>query len=141
MTANVRLIFFLILLYSSATPAQVSQTIHQTFTIESADKISVDLDRAQNILFKETKGSRILVETTVQLSLPNQSLLEFVIKNGRYDLIKSIDNTRRALTLSSKKKNNVIVVKGQECQEFVSYTIYIPVNIHLSEDSSLTGTH
>lgn len=134
MIDKISLIIVLSLVCGETTYSQVAKTLHQTFTIESAEKINVDLDKAQNIFLKDTKGSRILVETKVRLSLPNQSLLDFVVNNGRYNLIKSIDKTTRELTLSSNKQNNVIVVKGQTCQEYLTYTIYMPGNVHVSDN-------
>ncbi len=82
MIDKISLIIVLSLVCVEVTFSQVAKTLHQTFTIESAEKINVDLDKAQNIFLKDTKGSRILVETKVRLSLPNQSLLDFVVKTA-----------------------------------------------------------
>jgi uncharacterized ubiquitin-like protein YukD len=123
--------FAIILIFVFSIPAciaQVSKTIHQTFTLDNAEKITLDLD-SKDINYKETKGTRILVETKITLSLPNQSLLDFVVNNGRYNLIKSVDATSREISLSSQKNKNVIVVRGKECVEDVVHTIYVPSSI------------
>ena len=112
----------------SACFAQVSKTIHQTFTLDDAEKINVNLE-TKEINYKETKGTRILVETKITLSLPNQSLLDFVVNNGRYNLIKSVDVISREISLSSKKNKNVIILKGQECKEIIVHTIYVPSSV------------
>ena len=123
--------FAVTLYFVFSTPAiyaQVSKTIHQTFTLDNADKITLNLD-SKVINYKETKGTRILVETKITLSLPNQSILDFVVNNGRYKLTKSVDATSREISLSSQKNKNVIVVKGQECREDVVHTIYVPSSV------------
>lgn len=95
----------------------------------NAESIKIDIEGAKVIL-KETKGTRILVETSIELSLPNNALLNFVVESGRYELTKTVDATSRQLFLSSKKNKNVIVVKGETCLEKVVYTIYVPSSIN-----------
>lgn len=115
---------------------QVSKTLHQTFTLDAAEKVNVNVV-AKKIEMKETKGSRILVETKVTISLPNDRLLDFVCNSGRYDLTKTMDATTRELTISSKKTNDVIVVKGEECVEVLEYTIYMPASVKFANNSTL----
>jgi hypothetical protein len=122
------IILIALLSISSLCFAQVSKKTYQTIMTGNAESIKIDIEGAK-VDLKETKGTRILVETSVQLSLPNEALLNFVVESGRYELTKSVDATSRQLSLSSKKNKNVIVVKGETCQEKIVYTIYVPNTI------------
>lgn len=115
---------------------QVTKTLHQTFTLDATEKVNINVV-AKKIEMKETKGTRILVETKVTISLPNDRLLDFVCNSGRYDLTKTVDVSTRELTISSKKTNDVIVVKGEECVETLEYTIYMPASVKFSNNSTL----
>ncbi len=133
-------IFFTILCCSLCpknTWAQlVSKTIHQTFTLDGAEKININVVGSK-VEIRETKGSRILCETTVKLAVSNEKLLDFVANSGRYDLDKVIDNATNELTIASKKSNNVIVVKGEEIREELSYIFYIPTTIKFVNNSTI----
>lgn len=115
---------------------QVSKTLHQTFTLDAAEKVNINVV-AKGVEMKETKGTRILVETKVTISLPNDRLLDFVCNSGRYDLIKSIDASTRELTISSKKTNDVLIIKGEECVEVLEYVIYMPTSVKFANNSTL----
>lgn len=124
---------------TSSLQAQVSKTIHQTFTIDGAQIVNINVV-GSNIEMRETKGSRVLVETTVLLSLPNEQLLNFVVSQGRYDLVKSFNEGTGEFNLESPKNNNVIIVKGEECKEELSYIFYIPTAVKFANNSTIQKT-
>jgi hypothetical protein len=103
----------------------VSKKTYQTIIAKNIDLIKINIVGA-SVELKETKGSRILVETVIKLSVPNEALLDFVIGNGRYELIQTEDQSKRELLLEAKKNKNVILVKGEACAEIITYTIYVP---------------
>lgn len=107
---------------------QLSKTISQAIDIKGFEKIHFELD-SKDIIFKETKGSRILVQTKVTLSIPNENLLNFVTGSGRYDLISEIDPNDDILNIFSKKDKNTIILKGEECKEKIVYSFYIPSSV------------
>lgn len=115
---------------------QVSKTLHQTFTLDAAEKVNINVV-AKKVEMKETKGSRVLVETKVTISLPNARLLDFVCNSGRYDLVKIVDASTRELTISSKKTNDVLIIKGEECVEVLEYIIYMPTSVKFANNSTL----
>ncbi|MBL4649827.1 MAG: hypothetical protein JKY03_08850 [Aureispira sp.] len=115
---------------------QVTKTLHQTFTLDAAEKVNINVV-AKGVIMKETKGTRILVETKVTISLPNARLLDFVCNSGRYDLIKTIDASTRELTISSKKTNDILIIKGEECVEVLEYIIYMPISVKFANNSTL----
>ena len=112
---------------------QASQKTHQTFISGDAESIRVKVEGA-DVQLKETKGTRILVETKVTLSVPNEALLNFVIESGRYNLVQVVDPTTRQLTLEKKKSINALVVKGEECEEHITYVVYVPTSIRSFKD-------
>lgn len=116
------------LLLTCLSFGQVSKKTYQTIIAGNAEAVRINITGA-NVDFKETKGSRILVETMIKLSVPNEALLNFVIENGRYELSQTMDASTRELVLESKKDKNVIVVKGEICAEEVTYIVYVPSNI------------
>lgn len=116
--------------------AQVSKTIHQTFTVDGAQIVNINVVGSK-VEMRETKGTRVLVETTVRLSVPNDRLLDFVVTSGRYDLIKTFIESSGEVVLESKKDNNVIMVKGEECHEEISYIFYIPTAIKFANNSTI----
>lgn len=117
--------FFIFLSFPIVLSAQVSTSLNQSFKTESAQSIVLQIN-SSNLEIKYIQGSRILVETKVSLSTGNSSLLDFVAKEGRYDLVKEMDVNTKCLTLVPKKIQNLILIKGKELQEHISYTIYIP---------------
>ena len=118
--------------------AQSSKVIHQTFTLDGAEKVNINVVGSR-IEMKETKGSRILVETTVKLSMPNDRLLDYVANSGRYDLEKELDEGKKELILASKKSNNVLIVKGKECYEEISYIFYLPSAVRVVNNSTISN--
>lgn len=108
--------------------AQASLTFNQTFSTLNATTLELQLN-SENIQIKSTKGSRIIVEAAVTLSSPNYNLLEFMHKSGRYELKQQLDTNRKVLILSLKRINSAMVIKGEEIQETINYTIYLPNTI------------
>lgn len=126
-TKHYPLLFISLLFLMTGKPlnAQVTTLLHQAFSTDGASTIRINIDE-DNIKIKETKGSRVIIETRISISLPNKNLLDFIAGNGRYDLIKSYDTSTKEIVLSSKDHKNVLIVKGEICEEMLDYTIYIP---------------
>jgi hypothetical protein len=116
--------------------AQIKQTIHRTFVAEDITQVQLNLGTA-NIEIRETKGSRVLVEITIGADVPSEAMMNFLIENKRYDLEQELNAQTSTLILSSKKNLNVLMVKGKECKEELSYVIYLPMKIkHAGSESS-----
>ena len=120
------LLFFVFCFGNSNTcQAQLTKQTTQTIPIENAKFLRVTIDNAE-IYFKEAKGDRLIVEANIELSVPNETLLNFVINNGRYQLQWTVEPNRKELLLTSERGRDMLVVRGEVCQERVSYTIYVP---------------
>lgn len=133
-----KIVFISILLamFTCFATAQASKIVHQTFTLDKAEKVNINVV-AKKINIKETRGSRILVETKVTISVSNPRLLDFICNSGRYELIKKVDNSLRELSLGTKKTNDVIIIKGKECYEELELTVYIPKSVQVINNSTL----
>lgn len=119
-----------------AVDAQVDKVIHQTFEVGAAKKINITVT-GERVDIRPTKGSRVLVETTVELSNANARLLDYIVNNGRYDLVSTQNQTNNELELSSIKTRNVIMIRGKECKEKISYVIYIPESVEYANNSTI----
>ena len=119
------ILLFCLLLCYSVSYSQVTTILHQAFSTDGASTIRINIDE-ENLKVKETKGSRVIIETRISISLPNKNLLDFIAENGRYDLIKSYDTSTKEIVLSSQEHKNVLIVKGEVCEEMLDYTVYLP---------------
>lgn len=125
---NTFCMFFFSFIFSSFCAAQYKHTKHSTFVLENINQVKLDLGNSK-IDVRETKGSRVLVEITAAAGVPNESMMNFLVESGRYELVSETDLSSGTLILSKKKDNNVIIIKGKECVEELSYVIYIPSSI------------
>jgi hypothetical protein len=104
---------------------QMAKKTSQTVEIGKAETLRLDVPNAK-ILWRSTQGKRIIIETSVELSVPNEALLNFIINNGRYELLCQINERTKQMVLSSKRNRNLLIIKGEECKEQVTYTIFVP---------------
>lgn len=125
---NLTLIIFFLFIGISHIGAQASLTFNQTFSALKATTLELHVN-SQNIQIKPTKGSRIIVEASVEISSSNYNLLDFMQKTGRYELEQQLDADQKVLVLSTKRLKNVVVIKGEEIRETIHYTIYLPNTI------------
>jgi len=112
--------------------AQVSKKAYQTIVVGDTEVLKIAIEGAE-VQVKSTKGKRVLVETSVVLSVPNQALLDFVVQKGRYNLDQMMDAANRTFSLISPKGQNVIIVKGEQCKEHISYVVYVPEGIRVDQ--------
>ena len=113
---------------------------HETITVAGIEQIKLDLG-TKDVEIKPTKGSRIIVESRVTISLPNETLLKYLIESGRYGLETSIDAATGTMTLSRKRNSNILIVKGEECEEHFSYIIFVPESIKFTEEVSASASN
>jgi len=119
--------------------AQASKTVHQTFQLDGAQKVNINVVGTK-VDIRETKGSRVLIEMSIRLSVPNERLLDYVINNGRYDLLHELNLTTGELTITSPRTNNVLLVKGQECYEEITYVVYLPTTVKFANNSTIENS-
>lgn len=131
----------IILLFAfSYSYGQASDVVHETINVQGIEQVKLNLG-TKDVEIKSTKGSRIIVESRITISLPNETLLKYLIDSGRYGLETSTDLATGALTLTRKRNTNVLIVKGAECEEKFAYTIFIPETIKYTEEVSASASN
>ncbi len=116
----------LLLFFATSLSAQANKTASQIH-IPPAGIVKIYLDIPSNrVEILKTKSTRISIETNIRLGLGSLPLLDYLEENGRYELTATVGPQTNSLTLSPRKDQKVLLVKGQECPEVVSYKIHIP---------------
>jgi len=111
--------------------AQVKKTIHQTFEL-SDENTEVNLDIFDEFEVEEWSSNNIMIVTTATLESGIQHILDFYVREGRYDVEKSGEET--SLTLTSKDK----VRKGMKYKETTIYEI-VKMKLFIPENYELQG--
>lgn len=126
------IILALVLFVSTAVIGQTSQKIAQIHTMPNETK-AIFLEMSKNqVEIVRVKGTRISVEAVVRMSAGTAPLLDYLVKSGRYELKATIDAIG-SLTLSPQKNKNPLMIKGEECQEVITYVIHIPETVDYVE--------
>ena len=114
--------------------SQSNLKFSQTFTCRKSNHINIDISNP-NLVIKSVKGSIIVVEASVEISSNNYRLLEFLTNNGRYNLKFDITEDDKLITISDKNNKDKIKIKGITIGEKISYTLYIPENKEIQNNS------
>lgn len=127
--------FMLFLLVVGQSWSQVSQTLHDVYTLDAGiNQLILDVGDG-NIEVRNTAASRISVETVVRVNgLSNDRMLSFLVEQGRYTLVAEKDLTKGTIRISNNKNRNVLMVKGQQCTEDLTYVVYVPNSIKTVEN-------
>ncbi|MCP4440749.1 MAG: hypothetical protein GY810_17515 [Aureispira sp.] len=123
------LVFTLFIAIQSTSNAQVQQrtTEHITFN-EDIESLHFRLPK-KDVEIKTTKGSRILIEAQITLSIGEVKLLDFLVKSGRYNFSIKQDNIQESIEITNVAPSNGVLIKqGKEIQETIKHTIYVPVS-------------
>lgn len=128
---RIPLLFFLC--FFAEAYGQASNKTAQIATLPlGTTKIRINIPSNQIEIVK-TKGTRISIETAIRINVGTLPLLDYLVKNGRYQINVHINEQISMLTLSPPKNNNVLIIKGKECGEVITYKIHIPEMITLVE--------
>lgn len=115
--------------------AQLEKTIHQTFEVGDAEKISLDLFGEYDLVF--WAGNNIMSETKIELYSSSASIFNhFIDKEQRY-LIQA-DSSSGIITLQSHDKKRIpIRTKSGECTEIVHLRLFIPEKFAVENENTL----
>lgn len=129
------IITLLLIFIGLLTSAQVKKTIHQTFEL-SNENTQVDLDIFDEFEVEEWSSNNIMVVTTATLEKGVQHVLDFYVRDGRYNVEKS--GEEESLTLSSNDKvRKRMKYKDAMIFEIVKMKLYIPENYELQGKNRL----
>lgn len=131
---------FCSVILSSSLFAQATASANEMISAVNIETINLDL-ASDNIEIKETKGSRIIIESHIKLTTVNNgAMLNFLVNSGRYALENKVDATTQTLSITRKKNMNVLLVKGEECEEIISYIVLVPASVKVVNTKSSTAS-
>ena len=121
-------LFFLLIFsaLNASASAQMSRTIYQVFEVDSVKTVNLDIADVYEI--KSWAGSTILIETNVQLSHGSPEILDYLIKEGRYDVgmdTSTMPTVKIYTKMPDRKKKRVKTPDG-EITELPEAEIYVP---------------
>lgn len=119
-------IVFALLLFAATAFGQAEKTVHNIF---KSDATEVVLDFGKNVEVEvlETKSSRILVETTVQIDGLGSAGLNYFVAAGRYEV--QMTESGEEISLILQKNSDVLMKNGEKLDETVSVRVYLPEHI------------
>ena len=130
-----RLFAFLIFAaVSHSAQAQMERTIYQVFDVDSVKTVYLDIADIYEIY--SWAGSTILIETNVQLSHGSAEILDYLIKEGRYDVSMDtivMPEVKIYTKMPDRKKKRVKTPDG-EITEIPEAKIFVPDTFTWSDD-------
>ena len=125
---NLPIIIFL--LFSLSAQAQLERVIHQTFEIKE-DVNSVSLDLLDSYEIEKWAGNNIMTVAKIELTGGANHILDFFVKNGRYEMEMKEEETSASLT-SVKKERKDMNWKNGLVYELVTIKMYVPEDFDLA---------
>jgi hypothetical protein len=130
---TIRLFALLAALFFSLTlSAQMERTMYLVFDVDSA-KV-VDLDLAGIYEIHSWAGSSILVETNIQISHASPDILDFLIKEGRYDVVADTLSPGQLKISTKHRDRKPIKTPAGECTEIATAKIFVPDTFVWTDD-------
>lgn len=127
---------FLVLTFMVISPtaqAQFGKVLHHTIEFDKEVK-EISFDIYGEYVLESWEGNMILIETEVKLYNAKESILEFFVGNGRYDVLD--ENSGSQLSLKSKDfVRRSIQSKSGTCEEYVNVKIFIPDDFTIMGDN------
>ena len=121
------------LFLSISLVAQIEKTIHQTFSLDSIDRVELNL--TGEIIYETWSGASVLTETNIQLYNASKDLLKhFVEKQERYKIEEQRSSPSLNLA-STEVDRRPIQYRGRVCDETVSIKVYVPEEFEISGNS------
>jgi hypothetical protein len=125
--------FLLVLFFSFHGNSQLEKNILKTFSIDSFNVINLNVFGDYEIEF--WAGNNVLSETIVQLSQADGPVLDFFIREGRYELLRQTSGDQ--VTIQSKKfERPLIKTKYGLSTESVKQKFFIPDTFKANGDAS-----
>lgn len=130
----IRKYYFLFLLFwgfgVTTAHAQMKRTIYETFEIDSAATVVLDLVGFTDIEIKAWAGNTVLTEVNIEIYDASPEILNYFVELGRYKFAfeRKDDNAAIATQVRERK-----VIKTKEsgpsgCQELVNVRVFVPDN-------------
>lgn len=129
-------IFFCFFLFHLAD-AQLTKVLHQTFEVDSVEKITINLYGEYEI--EKWAGNNILTETTIEIYDTTPGIFKYFIEEkGRYDIVAEINNMTASLFSNDSERRTIKnKITDKECYEFVKVKIFVPDEFNVDDPVNL----
>ena len=114
---------FVLMLAATSLFGQMERTFYQSYDIDSVK--SVTLNIPQDFEIYAWAGNTILIETHIQLFEASPTLLDFFIKQKRYEINMVKGSEAATLTPFQPERKPIKTAHG-ECTEVVTTKIFVP---------------
>ncbi len=121
-----------LLLACGTAHAQMERTMYQVFELDSAKVVNLDLAGIYEL--QVWAGSSILVETNIQISHASPEILDFLIKQGRYDVVADTISETVVLIKTRIRDRKPIKTPDGECTEIATTKLFVPDTFIWTED-------
>jgi len=130
----IRRLFFLFagLLLATLAQAQMERTMYQVFEVDSVKSAQFEILDLYEL--HTWAGNSILVETNIKISNASPQILDFLIKNGRYDVKMDTLAPGEVKIYTKQKERKTVKTPAGECTELPTAKIFIPDTFVLAED-------
>lgn len=127
---NLFLLICFCLLSGLATAQKSTKVLHHFYVMQGACKeLYLDL-ASENIKILRTSGSRVLVELHVNINTNNDKLLDYLARQGRYEMtfVNDEKDPTKAY-LNAKKDAPKIRIRGEQFREEHKYILHVPEKV------------
>lgn len=127
-------LFFLTLglLLNTLAYAQMERTMYQVFDVDSVQTVQLDILDMYEL--HSWAGNSILVETNIQISNASPEILDYLIKNGRYDVRMDTVAPGQVNIYTKLKDRKTVKTPAGECTELPMAKIFVPDTFLWAED-------
>jgi hypothetical protein len=128
---------FICVFFFQIADAQLSKVIHQTFEIDSVDKITVNL--VGEFELEKWAGNEILTETKIEIYDATAGIFKYFIEEkGRYDIVAEIDGMSASLFSNDSERRTIKNKEtDKECYEFIKVRIFVPDDFNIDDPVNL----
>lgn len=117
--------------------AQLTKVLHQTFEVDSVEKITINLYGEYEI--EKWAGNNILTETTIEIYDTTPGIFKYFIEEkGRYNIVAEINNMSASLFSNDSERRTIKnKITDKECYEFVKVKIFVPDEFNVDDPVNL----
>jgi hypothetical protein len=101
------------------------KTLVKSFNLEGSQLVQLDV--AGDVEVKEWSNNYARVLINIKIENGSEAMLKSLVRNGRYNLYSS--NKEDAFHVVAPAMNRKVTVGGENLQELVSYTFFLPENV------------
>lgn len=130
-------IVFFFAFSTQVASAQLTKVLHQTFEVDSVDKITLSLVGEYEV--EKWAGNTILTETKIEIYDASPGIFKFFIEEkGRYDIVAEIDGMTASLFSNDSERKTIKNKENDtECFELIKLKIFVPDDFNIDDPVNL----